>query len=42
MAIPEFGNALPQFGHNTAQNVALQARKDNKRNTLSWIGTCPG
>ena len=42
--IPEFGNALPQLEHNTAQIVGPGARKDNyKRNTfvmdryLSWI-----
>ena len=36
MAIPEFGNALPQLGHNMAQIVGLEVRKDNyKRKILS-------
>ena len=43
MVIPGFGNALPQLGHNAAQMVGPEARKDNyKRKILSWIGTCPG
>ena len=40
MVIPEFGNALPQLGHNTAKIVGPEARKDTyKRKILSWIGT---
>ena len=43
MVISELGNALPQLGHNTAQIISPEARKDNyKRKILSWIGTCPG
>ena len=41
MIIPEFGNALPQLGHNTAQIAGPEARKDNYRGKiLSLIGTC--
>ena len=39
MVTPEFGNALPQLGHNTAQIVDTEAREDNyKMKILSWIG----
>ena len=38
MVIPEFGNALPQLGHNTAQIFCPDARKDNyKRKILSSV-----
>ena len=29
MVIPEFGNALPQFGYNMAQTLGPEAREDN-------------
>ena len=40
MVIPELGNTFPQLGHDTAQIVGPEIRKDNyKRKILSWIGT---
>ena len=42
MVIPDFGNVLPQLGHNMTLIVSPETRKDNyKRKILSWIDTYP-
>ena len=40
MVIPQFGNALPHLGHNTAEIVGPQDRKDSVMDLPQSEGSC--